>query len=85
MLMRFEKPALTPEQQLDRLMSRGLRARNLDRALRLLEVIYCFRLIPYIGPFQYETPYRRDVGEDPALEQFHAMHRHLKPVEEDNA
>jgi abortive infection bacteriophage resistance protein len=75
MLMRFEKPALTPEQQLDRLMSRGLRVRNLDRALRLLEVTSYFRLIPYMRPFQDETPDGRHFREDTGLDRIYSLYQ----------
>ncbi|MBU1188728.1 MAG: Abi family protein [Gammaproteobacteria bacterium] len=51
-VMRFSKPALTPQQQLNRLINRGLEIHNRERALRLLEVTSFFRLIPYMRPFQ---------------------------------
>ena len=50
--MHFRKPALTPQQQLDRLIGRGLQVRDAGRALRLLEDTSYFRLIPYMRPFQ---------------------------------
>lgn len=48
----FDKPALTPRQQLDLLLERNLRVQNQDSAVRLLEVVSHFRLTPYMRPFQ---------------------------------
>jgi abortive infection bacteriophage resistance protein len=50
--MRFQKPPLTPAEQLQLLIKRGLIVRDQGRAERLLEVTSLFRLSPYMRPFQ---------------------------------
>lgn len=56
----FDKPALTPRQQLELLIERNLQVQNQESAVRLLEVVSHFRLTPYMRPFQVNgDPYHR--------------------------
>lgn len=48
----FEKPALTVEQQLQRLIDRGLEVTQPDRACHFLQVVSYFRLSAYMRPFE---------------------------------
>lgn len=73
--MHFRKSALTPQQQLDRLIDRGLQVRDNDRALRLLEVTSYFRLIPYMRPFQELTDDGRRFHPDTGLDQIYALYQ----------
>lgn len=50
--MRFQKPPLTPSEQLQLLINRGLTVRDQARAECLLQVTSLFRLSPYMRPFQ---------------------------------
>lgn len=50
--MRYEKPALNLDQELEQLKSRGLQASDKDRVLRYLARIGYYRLSPYMTPFQ---------------------------------
>ncbi len=52
--MEYTKPALTFEQQLDRLISRGLQVSDRSKALEVLEKISYYRLSAYFIPFQLE-------------------------------
>jgi len=70
--MRFNKPALTPQQQLDRLIENGLHVRDGNRALRLLEVTSYFRLIPYMRPFQRGTAEGRRFKDGAGLDQIYS-------------
>ncbi len=73
-MTRFRKVPLTPQQQLDRLRERGLIVRNPVRALRLLEVISYFRLIPYMRPFQVHGDDGRLFKEGVRLNQVLALY-----------
>ena len=48
----YAKPALTHEEQLARLIDRGLDVADADRALRYLRHLGYYRLSPYMLPFQ---------------------------------
>lgn len=48
----FDKPAITVEQQLDLLVSRGLKIKNKNKAAKYLEIISYFRLSAYMRPYQ---------------------------------
>lgn len=48
----YAKPALTHEQLVERMRSRGLAVPDQDRALRYLRQIGYYRLSPYMIPFQ---------------------------------
>ena len=48
----FNKPAITPEQQLALLEQRGLSILDRPRALAFLQSVSFFRLTPYMRPFQ---------------------------------
>ena len=50
--MVFNKPAITPEQQLALLEDRGLNILDRPRALAFLQSVSFFRLTPYMRPFQ---------------------------------
>lgn len=51
-MMHFNKPAITPEQQLELLQHRGLLVNDPERALEFLKAVSFFRLTPYMRPFQ---------------------------------
>ncbi|TYL46583.1 Abi family protein [Marinomonas sp. IMCC 4694] len=51
-MIAFNKPAITPEQQLTLLEKRGLTIFNHSRALAFLRSVSFFRLTPYMRPFQ---------------------------------
>ncbi len=51
-MMRFTKPSLTLEKQLDRLIDRGLAVPDRERALRYLSFIGYYRLSGYMLRFQ---------------------------------
>ena len=72
--MRFTKPALTPQQQLERLIDRGLAIRDQARALRLLEVTSFFRLIPYMRPFQEVHAEERRFKAGAGLDQIYTLY-----------
>jgi len=73
--MRFSKPALAPQEQLDRLIENGLRVRDGNRALRLLEVTSYFRLIPYMRPFQRMTAEGRRFQYGVGLDQIYSLYQ----------
>ncbi|MDZ7788911.1 MAG: Abi family protein [Xanthomonadales bacterium] len=73
--MHFRKPALTPQQQLDHLIARGLQVRDVDRALRLLEVTSYFRLIPYMRPFQDSISDGRRFRSGTGLDQIYSLYQ----------
>ncbi|MDT8321825.1 MAG: Abi family protein [Xanthomonadales bacterium] len=73
--MRFSKPALTPRQQLDRLIDHDLQVRDVNRALRLLEVTSYFRLIPYMRPFQRPTAAGRRFQAETGLERIYSLYQ----------
>lgn len=50
--MEYQKPALTYSQQLDLLISRGLRVDNREKAIRHLQNISYYRLSGYFRSFQ---------------------------------
>jgi abortive infection bacteriophage resistance protein len=52
---KFSKPALTVEQQVDLLVSRGLKISDQDRANHYLRFIGYYRLSAYCIPFQYSV------------------------------
>ena len=54
-MMTFNKPAITPEQQLSLLEERGLLIIDRPRALAFLQSVSFFRLTPYMRPFQKNT------------------------------
>jgi len=56
--MRYLKPALTFDQQLDLLRERGLTVHDLDRALRWLRSISYYRLSAYCLPFKDGEKFR---------------------------
>ena len=68
-MTRFRKKPLTPQQQLDHLVERGLEVRDPVRALRLLEVTSYFRLIPYMRPFQVQGEAGRAFEDGAQLNQ----------------
>lgn len=51
----FQKPAITPAQQIELLKNRGLTIIDEQRALCFLEVVSFFRLTPYMRPFQHNN------------------------------
>jgi abortive infection bacteriophage resistance protein len=53
---RFDKPALTLDQQLDLLVSRGLSVPDRQKALHYLRFIGYYRLSGYCLPFQHDDP-----------------------------
>ena len=52
----FDKPALTLDQQLDRLIERGLEVPDREKALHYLRFIGYYRLSGYTLPFQHNDP-----------------------------
>ncbi len=52
----FNKPAISVDQQLELLLSRGLQIQSPERAKKYLEVISFFRLSAYMRPFQRPHP-----------------------------
>jgi len=73
--MRFCKPPLNPQQQLDQLIDRGLEVRDSDRALRLLEVTSYFRLVPYLRPFQYLAENGRRFRAGTGLDRIYSLYQ----------
>jgi len=51
-MMTFNKPAITPSQQIALLETRGLKIIDRPRALAFLQSVSFFRLTPYMRPFQ---------------------------------
>ena len=51
-MSQFTKPAITPEDQLQLLIDRGLTIQDQDRALSFIKAVSFFRLSPYMRPFQ---------------------------------
>lgn len=51
-MQRFDKPAITAEDQLRLLIDRGLTVQDPERALSFLQAVSFFRLTPYMRPFQ---------------------------------
>ncbi|MDZ7852785.1 MAG: hypothetical protein U5L98_09125 [Halomonas sp.] len=73
-MKRFDKPALTAQEQLDLLIERRLCVNDRERALRLLEVTTSFRLSPYMRPFQYpDDPQHRFKPGAQLSEIMHSM------------
>lgn len=62
--MRYTKPALTLDQQLERLRSRGLTITDTDRAIRWLSHIGYYRLSAYCLPFKDGETFRPNVCFD---------------------
>lgn len=58
--MRYLKPALTFDQQLDLLRQRGLTVRDPDRALRWLRSVSYYRLSAYFLPFKDGEQFRSE-------------------------
>lgn len=59
----YEKPALTHEELLDRLIERGLIVDDMDRTLRYLRHIGYYRFSPYLIPFRlFPSDEQLDVG-----------------------
>lgn len=69
--MKFSKPALTVEEQLDLLIERGLIVSDRERALRYLRFIGYYRFSGYMRPLQSKTgvehKFKPDVSFDNAL------------------
>lgn len=74
-MKRFEKPALTAQEQVDLLIERGLRIHDRERALRLLEVTTSFRLSPYMRPFQYPDDPQHRLRPDAQLSEIMQVYR----------
>ena len=51
-MSQFAKPAISPEDQLQLLIDRGLTIQDQDRALSFIKAVSFFRLSPYMRPFQ---------------------------------
>jgi len=51
-MTQFTKPAITPEEQLQLLIDRGLTIQDQNRALSFIKAVSFFRLSPYMRPFQ---------------------------------
>lgn len=62
-MMAFNKPAITPEQQLTLLEQRGLSVLDRPRALAFLQSVSFFRLTPYMRPFQVNAQHNRLLDE----------------------
>ncbi len=73
--MHFGKPALTPLQQLDRLIDCGLQVSDENRAMRLLEVTSYFRLIPYMRTFQLTTADGRRFQTGTGLKRIYCLYQ----------
>lgn len=54
----FNKPAITPEEQLSLLEERGLTVHDRTRALAFLRAVSFFRLTPYMRPFQVDSDHQ---------------------------
>lgn len=61
-MMQFNKPAITPEQQLALLQQRGLLVNDPERALSFLKAVSFFRLTPYMRPFQSGSGHNFNAG-----------------------
>jgi abortive infection bacteriophage resistance protein len=61
-MMTFNKPAITPEQQLTLLEQRGLTIVDRPRALAFLQSVSFFRLTPYMRPFQINAQHNFIAG-----------------------
>ena len=61
-MMAFNKPAITPEQQLTLLQQRGLSILDRPRALAFLQSVSFFRLTPYMRPFQVNAQHNFIAG-----------------------
>lgn len=53
-MLQFSKPAITPEDQLNLLIHRGLEIQDYERSLSFIRAVSFFRLTPYMRPFQQE-------------------------------
>lgn len=58
--MQYTKPALTFDQQLEKLISRGLKVLDRSKALKILEMISYYRLSAYFIPFQQQKDKFKD-------------------------
>lgn len=76
----FQKPAITPAQQIKLLKSRGLVILDEKRALCFLEAISFFRLTPYMRPFQHNDDAHqfKDGVEFNQITRLYEFDRHLR-------
>ena len=63
-MSQFAKPAITPEDQLQLLIDRGLTIQDQDRALSFIKAVSFFRLSPYMRPFQHCLLYTSDAADE---------------------
>lgn len=61
-MTKFDKPAITPQQQLELLEQRGLIVHDHHRALSFLNAVSFFRLSPYMRPFQRNSDHLFKAG-----------------------
>jgi len=78
--MRYDKPPLTFDQQLDRLIKRGLNVRNRKLALKTLQAISYYRLSAYFIPFQESPDTFKNGASFEDILRLYEFDRHLRLI-----
>jgi abortive infection bacteriophage resistance protein len=78
--MKYDKPPLTFDQQIDRLIERGLQIPNRNLALKTLQAISYYRFSAYFLPFQKETNKFNDGTKFEDVLQLYEFDRKLRLI-----
>lgn len=78
--MKYDKPPLTFDQQVDRLSERGLQVPNRNLTVKILQAISYYRFSAYFLPFQKEPNKFNDGTKFEDILQLYAFDRKLRLI-----